>query len=152
MRPRLTLVALLIVSAFSLAACGPKTTPVTVKPATPDVASPSAKVDGTLAEGAPTDLVLYPGARVETSGVVAFPGKRSYSAVLVTKDAFTKTLDGMAAGLEKAGWQVEKTDIGTAKQKSTMLTITNATTAGLVTLTEASGSVRIETVIDIPQK
>lgn len=66
------------------------------------VAAPGASVRGTLAPGMPDGIPLWPGAEVRQSGEV----RNGYEFVLATNDAFDDVVKGLAAGFERAGWEV----------------------------------------------
>ncbi len=130
-------------------ALAPEPTVVTIE-ATQAV--PGADVNGELAEGLPADLPLWPGADVRSSTAAS----DAYTLALVTTEKFDDVVPGLAAGFERAGWEVmeelagdEGSEAGTASAspRATVLTVSGAAGGGIVTVTEGEGAVLIEYVI-----
>jgi len=141
-----------VVLSVSLSGCANGGTTVAAKPRVVSreatVGAVGASVKGTLAEGFPADVVLWPGAEITSSAVTKTPQAENWSATLLTADAYEPVRQGMGVGLQKAGWTVESQDVGTSKDPGSMLTITRSGAEGLVTLSRtADKRTSIEIVI-----
>ena len=112
------------------------------------VAAVGAPIDGTLTEGFPDTLPMWPGAKVTKSKTTKTPQGTSYSAILSTPDPYADVLAGVGEGLKQAGWDVEATDATTPEQSVSILTISNDNAEGIVTVSQMPKKpTRIEFVI-----
>lgn len=99
------------------------------------VAAPGAAVNGDLASWMPEGTPLWPGATVADSQAT----RTAYNLTLVTNDPYVDVLAGTAKGFEDAGWEVVQTEEGETGARTAVLTVSNSTHEGLVTLAEESG-------------
>jgi hypothetical protein len=142
MTPRSAAFALLFSAIVLLSGCSASesvltpTPPVVTQEAT--VAAAGALVDGTLPEGTPSSLPLWPESKV-LAGEADKQG--AFSLVLQTSDPFSDVIAGMGAGLERAGWQAAES---AEESATTVLDVSGEGLEGLVTLTDADGAVTIE--------
>ncbi|MDZ4168591.1 MAG: hypothetical protein U1E26_02890 [Coriobacteriia bacterium] len=137
-------VALVAVAALALVSSGcaqleaaftPEPNIVTVEAT---VAAPGAVVNGDLATWMPDGTPLWPGSDVVESQAT----KEAYSLTLSTSDAYADVLPGVAKGFEDAGWSVLSDEEGDEGSRTAVLTVSNDTHEGIVTLTEnADGTV-----------
>jgi len=149
---RIVIITAAVALALSLAGCANVGTKVAAKPRVVSreatVGAVGASVKGSLAKGFPADVALWPGAEITSSAVSKTPQGENWSATLLTKDAYEPVREGMAVGLQQAGWTVESQDVGTQKDPGSMLTITRSGAEGLVTLSRtADKRTSIEIVI-----
>ncbi len=108
------------------------------------VAAPGASVVGDLASWMPEGTPLWPGSRVEDSQAT----KTAYNLTLVTPDPYADVLAGTAKGFEDAGWDAVQAEEGQEGARTAVLTVSNSTHEGLVTLAEnADGTVTITYVL-----
>ncbi len=155
MRVRLSVVVAMVATALALSGCSVKA--VLDKQFAPDpktvtveatIAVPGASVEGTITEGFPETVALWPGAVVAKSKTTKTPQGASYSTVLNTPDPYDDVLAGVGEGLKQAAWKVEAIDASNEEQKVTLLTISNEDADGIVTVTsQPDKPVRIEYVI-----
>lgn len=108
------------------------------------IADPDAQVIGTVADGAPESLPLWPGARVEASKSV----REAFTLVLVAQEPFDEVVNGVAVGLQRAGWEVAEEAGGDAGERVTVLTIGRAGASGFVTLAEGTDGTTIEYIVE----
>jgi hypothetical protein len=107
-------------------------------------AASDAQVSGELDESTPSDLPLWPGAKVVDSTTT----DDAYSLTLTTAEKFTDVLNGVAAGFEEAGWSVAVDESGEPGGRSAILQISRESEEGFVTLTEIeSGLTQIDYVV-----
>jgi len=156
MRADLIIIATSAVAlSLSLSGCANVGTMVAAKPRVVSreatVGAVGASVKGALADGFPANVVLWPGAEITSSAVAKTPQGENWSATLLTKDAYEPVREGMAVGLQKAGWTVESQNFGTSKDPGSMLTITRSGAEGLVTLSRTAEK-RTSIEIDITPK
>lgn len=117
------------------------------------VGQPGAKVEGTLKPGAPSNLPLWEGAGVLKSSVVKSSLGKSWSAVLTTADPYDDVVKGMAVGFQRTGWQVESQDVSSTEGSTTVLAVTEASSAGMVTIAaEKDKTTQISYVISPTKK
>jgi len=110
------------------------------------VAAPAAAVEGSLPEGTPAWLPLWPTATV----VEGFAADGTFDLLLNTSDEYDAVLAGVAQGFEDEGWQVAQEDLGGAGagSRTTVLTVSGDRGEGVVTVTEdGSGTVAISYVM-----
>jgi hypothetical protein len=137
MLPRvLTASILAALLAFSLVGCKQLeqrfTPPPKVVTQEATVAVGGAPVQGELAAETPEGLPLWPGAKVvESTGT-----EDAYGLTLVTSDPYEDVLNGVAAGFEKAGWQVAQDSGGGEDAASVVLTIKSDAFEGFVTISQ----------------
>ena len=77
---------------------------------------------------------LWEGAHVLRSGTIKSGAGNSWSAILSTTDPYIDVYKGVAAGFQKAGWDVQALDASTAEASTTVLTVTESKGAGVVTI------------------
>jgi len=107
------------------------------------VAVDGASVVGELAADTPENLPVWPDATV----VESVTTDDAYSLTLTTADRFDDVLAGVAAGFEKAGWEVasEETSEG---GRVAVLTVSTAGREGFITITELEDlSVQLDYVL-----
>jgi len=96
------------------------------------VAVDGAQVAGELSKETPQGLPLWPGSEViESTGT-----EDAYGLTLLTRDPFEDVLNGVAVGFEQAGWGVAREDAGDAGAPSVVLTVSNDTLEGFVTISQ----------------
>jgi hypothetical protein len=98
------------------------------------VGDPSAKVSGKLEAGYPSNLPFWEGATVSKTHVVKAKSGNSWTATLITTDPYGEVVNGMAQGLQNAGWTAElaaETSTGTS---STVMTVLSSSGTGVVTI------------------
>lgn len=98
------------------------------------VAAAGAAVSGELSPDTPQGLPVWPGAEV----IESISSEDSYSLTLSTSDPYDDVLPGMAAGFERAGWEVtsEESDEG---GRIAVLSLNTEAQEGFVTITELEG-------------
>jgi len=140
----MTVAAVAVVASLALSGCSVKSTldaKLTPKPTTvtveATVAAVSAPIDGTLAQGFPDTVPMWPGARVAKSKTTKTPQGTSYSAIMTTADPYADVFAGVGAGLKQAGWKVEASDAGTPELPASILMISNGDAEGIVTITQS---------------
>jgi hypothetical protein len=107
-------------------------------------AASDAQVSGELDESTPSDLPLWPGAKVVDSTTT----DDAYSLTLTAAEKFADVLNGVAAGFEDAGWSVAVEESGEQGARSAILQVSREEEEGLVTLTEIeSGLTQIDYVV-----
>jgi hypothetical protein len=107
------------------------------------VAVDGASVVGELSADTPSDLPIWPHATV----VESVTTDDAYSLTLTTTDSFDDVLAGVAAGFEKAGWDVasEETSEG---GRVAVLTVSTTGREGFITVTELEDlSVQLDYVL-----
>lgn len=119
------------------------------------VASPDAKVEGAVTVAIPDGLALWPGSTV----VETLETEEAVSLTFTTTDEYEDVLAGLAKGLQDAGWTVEQESVEgvepaedsseTAEAGAmALLTISNATHEGVITLVEnVDGGAQIDYVV-----
>jgi hypothetical protein len=123
----------------------PKPTTVTVEAT---VAAVSAPLEGSVTDGFPDSVPLWPGAKVTKSKKTKTPQGTSYSVSMTTVDPFDNVVAGVGEGLKQAGWTVEVTDASTPEQKASILMVTSPDADGIVTIAQATEtSVGIQYVV-----
>lgn len=98
-------------------------------------AASGAPVSGELDESTPSDLPLWPGAKVVDSTTT----DDAYSLTLTTAEKFADVLNGVAAGFEDSGWSIAVEESGDQGARSAILQITRESEEGFITLTEIEG-------------
>ena len=137
MLPRAVTVSFLAaLLAFSLVGCKQLeqrfTPPPKVVTQEATVAVGGAPVQGELAAETPEGLPLWPGAQVvESTGT-----EDAYGLTLLTSDPYEDVLNGVAAGFEKAGWQVAQDAGGGEDAASVVLTVKSDALEGFVTISQ----------------
>jgi hypothetical protein len=150
-----TMAAVAVVASLALSGCSvkssidaqlaPKPTTVTVEAT---IATVGAPIDGTLAEGFPSTVPMWPAGKVVKSKTTKTPQGKSYSVVLTTSDPFADVVAGVGEGLKQSKWKVAATDATTPDQKVSILLISNTEADGIVTISQLPKKpVRIEYVI-----
>jgi hypothetical protein len=124
----------------------PKINHVTVEAT---VAAPAAAVNGKLAGGAPKTLPLWPGSTVVRSKATKLKSGTTWTATLSTPDPYTDVLNGVGVGFQRAQWQVAAQDMTSGDTSSTVLTVSNDSSDGIVTVSNLpkKKQVRIEYTI-----
>lgn len=113
------------------------------------VAKPGAALQGTL-KSAPADLPLWEGAIVQRNTVTKSSAGKSWSAMFLTADAYSDVSAGTAAGFQKAGWQVETSDLSSAGASTTVLTVSSQSADGVVTIsTKKAGETQLDYVLTL---
>lgn len=116
------------------------------------VAAPGAPVSGQLAQGEPSGLPLWPHATVENSRLRKVPAGMSWTAVLTTTDPYGDVMKGVAAGFQKAGWNVTALDVGTTQTPTAVLTVSRSNADGLVTVAKRPGTITSIDIVITPKK
>ena len=112
------------------------------------VGKPGAAVNGTLKPGTPSDLPLWEGSDVTKSKVTKSTAGTSWTATVITHDAYKDVATGMGAGFQKAGWQVESQDVGSVDSSQTALSVSGSSGTGIVTIAaQKDKTTRIDYVI-----
>lgn len=115
------------------------------------VASPDAKVNGTIAEGLPESFPLWPEANVLLARLIKTPQGSTYEIEQITTDDFDDVFNGFGEGLKNEGWDVSAADASTPELKSQILTIAKEDLVGIVTIGETEdGKVKLEAVLELP--
>jgi hypothetical protein len=102
------------------------------------VAAPAAAVEGTLPEGMPEVIPLWPGAAVAEGGSV------SDGTVVVsfeTADPYDDVLAGTSVGFERAGWSVAE---GAEEASTTVLDVAGEGYEGFVTVSGSEGATKLD--------
>jgi len=117
------------------------------------VGTPDAKITGTLKKGYPSNLPLWDGAGVIHNQVVKSSAGVSWQATLSTADPYDDVVKGMAAGLQKQGWQVSAETLPSTEASTTAFTVAASTGSGVVTISaQKNASTRIDYVIAVSSK
>ncbi len=144
---RILLAALAVLAAMALAGCDTLQSVVTPEPEViteeATVAVAGAAVSGELSADTPQGLPLWPGAEV----IESTSSEDTYSLTLSTGDPYDDVLPGLAAGFERAGWEVtsEESDEG---GRIAVLSLTTQGQEGFITITELeSKAVQLDYVL-----
>ena len=152
MRVRLTLAIVLALALAPTAGCKALekrfTPPPTVVTTEATVAADGADVAGDLGKKVPEGLPVWPGAEVTDQKTT----KDAYALQLTTTETYDDVLKGVVVGFERAQWQVAQEESGDAGARIAILTVSNDTYAGYVTLTETEdAAVTIDYLISAAQ-
>ncbi len=148
MTARFTAAALALVLGFALTGCQkleqtftPEPTIVTEEST---VAVEGAAIQGDPGKDMPEGLPMWPGAKVESSDVF----KGTYTLVLTAPDTYDDVLNGLAVGLQRAGWEVAEDSSGDEGGRVAVLTVSTDGLAGFITLAESEAGTTIEYVLE----
>jgi hypothetical protein len=152
-------IALVAVVAIGMTGCAqikqaitpaPKVNHVTIAA---KVATPGAKIAGTLKQKVPENLPLWAGSGVIKERVTKGTNGDSWSASFETADPYADVLNGTAKGFQDANWQVAQQDVSSSDTTITVLTVSSSTAEGVVTITaEPTKRTQIGYVITTPSK
>lgn len=153
MHQRVLTAIVIVAAALSLVGCQRIETALEPEPVIvteeATAAAAAAPVEGELAEKTPSDLPLWPASKVLASEYNA----GAYSLTLSTGDPYEDVLNGVAAGFERAGWDVAVEDDGEVGLRTAVLTVGSDRYDGLVTLSEVdTASVEIEYILTGAEK
>lgn len=136
----LALASLLVVTAPFAGGCDQIEQAVKPKPVVkkvtiePKVGKPGAALQGSLTAPAPADLPLWEGAVVQRNKVTKSSAGTSWFATVTTSDKYEDVAKGMAAGFQRASWQVQLQDVSATDTSSTVLVVSGASASGVVTV------------------
>lgn len=144
---RILLACLALFVASSLVGCSSLQAALTPDPEViteeATVAAAGATVSGELSPETPEGLPLWPGAEV----IESVAAEDSYSLTLSTGDSYDDVLPGMAAGFERAGWEVTSEESNEGGRIA-VLSLTAEGQEGFITITELeSGAVQLDYVL-----
>jgi hypothetical protein len=145
-------VAALLIGALSLATAGCAQLTERFKPAPTivtreaTVAVVAAQVDGSFQYPPPDGLPIWPTARVVKPEKRA-KGSKSWDETLLAADTYDIVLAGMVTGLERGGWTVETTDVGTPEARTSILNVSGQGREGVITIAETPEGTTIAYVI-----